>query len=127
MGSYRSGDLETVSWLISSKIDYSQLKIPKVAFRTSVSFADESTLEVLVSEDWNGEEDSINSATWKPLLARLATKEEDSNVFIDSGNLDLNFYGTNLYFAFKYTGSGKTAQDGIYELDDFRIFESQPK
>ena len=51
LGSYRSGDLETVSWLISSKIDYSQLKIPKVAFRTSVSFADESTLEVLVSED----------------------------------------------------------------------------
>lgn len=61
------------------------------------------------------------------MLARLATKEEDSNVFIDSGNLDLNFCGTNLYFAFKYTGSGKTAQDGTYELDDFRIFESQPK
>jgi len=48
-------------------------------------------------------------------------------VFIDSGNLDLNFYGTNLYFAFKYNGSGKTAHDGTYELDDFRIFESQPK
>ncbi|MDC0960210.1 hypothetical protein OAR37_02125 [Flavobacteriaceae bacterium] len=48
-------------------------------------------------------------------------------MFIDSGNLDLNFYGTNLYFAFKYNGSGKTAHDGTYELDDFRIFESQPK
>ena len=28
----------------------------------------------------------------------------------------------NCFFTFKYTGSGKTSQDG-YELDDFRIFD----
>ena len=94
-----------------------------VAFRTSVSFADESTLEALVSSDWDGQKESIESATWLPLLATLATKEDDARIFVDSGNLNLNFYGKQLYFAFKYVGSGKTAQDGTFELDDFRIFE----
>lgn len=27
-----------------------------------------------------------------------------------------------IFFAFKYTESGKTFQDGTNELDDFRIF-----
>jgi len=123
IGSYRSGDKVSISWIISPKIDLTPLNNPMVAFRTSVSFADESTLETLVSSDWDGQKESIESATWLPLLATLATKEDDARIFVDSGNLNLNFYGKQLYFAFKYVGSGKTAQDGTFELDDFRIFE----
>lgn len=40
IGSYRSGDVSTISWLISPKLDLSSLKNPQVAFRTSVSFPD---------------------------------------------------------------------------------------
>ena len=57
------------------------------------------------------------------MLARIATKDDDAQIFLDSGELNLNFYGNALYFAFKYEGSGKTAQDGTFELDDFRTFE----
>ena len=57
------------------------------------------------------------------MLARIAIEDEDAQIFVDSGDLNLNFYGNALYFAFKYVGSGKTAQDGTYELDDFRTFE----
>ncbi|MDG1385548.1 MAG: hypothetical protein P8P33_00840 [Flavobacteriaceae bacterium] len=56
------------------------------------------------------------------MLARIATEDEDAQIFVDSGDLNSNFYGNALYFAFKYVGSGKTAQDGTYELDDFRTF-----
>jgi hypothetical protein len=78
---------------------------------------------VWVSGDWNGQIETIHSATWLPLLARIATSDDDPQAFIDSGNMELNFYGKELFFAFKYQGSGKTAQDGTFELDDFRIFE----
>ena len=123
IGSYRSGDEISTSWLISPKIDLRSMIKPLVAFRSSVSFADESTLEALVSSDWNGRLETIQSATWLPLLARIANKDDDAQIFLDSGNLNLNFYGNELFFAFKYVGSGKTTQDGTFELDDFRIFE----
>ena len=57
------------------------------------------------------------------MLVRTTTKDNDAQIFVDSGELNLNFYGNALYFAFKYVGSGKTAQDGTFELDDFRTFE----
>ena len=123
IGSYRSGDATSISWLITPKIDLQSLNHPRVAFRTSVSFADDSTLEALVSSDWDGQVETIQSATWLPLLARIATEEDDAQIFVDSGDLSLNFYGNALYFAFKYVGSGKTAQDGTFELDDFRTFD----
>ena len=119
--SYRSVDKVSVSQIISPKIDLTPLNNPMAAFRTSVSFADQSTLEALVSGNWDEQKESIESATWLPLLATLATKEDDARIFVDSGNL--NFYGKQLYFAFKYVGNAKTAQDGTFELDDFRIFE----
>ena len=123
MGSYRSGDAVSISWLISPKIDLQSLNNPRVAFWASTSFADDSTLEALVSSDWDGQAETIESAIWLPVLARIAIKDDDAQIFVDSGELNLNFYENNLYFAFKYLGSGKTAQDGTFILDDFRTFE----
>lgn len=123
IASFRSGDAASISWLISPKIDLQSLNNPRVAFRISTSFADDSSLEAPVSSDWDGQIQTIKSATWLPLLARIATEDDDAQIFVGSGDLNLNFYGNALYFAFKYVGSGKTAQDGTYELDDFRTFE----
>ena len=77
----------------------------------------------MVSSDWDRQAETIKSAIWLPVLARIATKDDDAQIFVDSGELNLNFYENNLYFAFKYLGSGKTAQDGTFILDDFRTFE----
>ena len=84
-------------------------------------------MEALASSDWDGQIQTIKSATWLPLLARIATKDDDAQIFVDSGDLNLNFYRNALYFAFKYVGSEKTAQDSTFELDDFRTFEKIPK
>ena len=59
----------------------------------------------------------------KFFFSQIPTEDDDAQIYVDSGDLNLNFYGNALYFAFKYVGSGKTAQDGTYELDDFRTFE----
>ena len=49
LGSYRSGDKETISWLITPEIEVSSLPHPYLAFRTSTSFADNSNLSVFVA------------------------------------------------------------------------------
>lgn len=97
IGSYRSGDVSTISWLISPKLDLSSLKNPQVAFRTSVSFPDESILEALVSSDWNGQIEGLETATWNSLSAVIASKHDESRIFIDSGNLSLNFMEENCF------------------------------
>ena len=122
LGSYRSGDAATVSWLISPKIDLSSLNQPHLAFRTSTSFADKSVLEVFYSTNWVGETSVLDDAQWLPLPARMATKEDDGTQWIDSGELSLTM-SEPVYFAFRYTGSGKSTYDGTYELDDIRIYE----
>ena len=122
LGSYRSGDAATVSWLISPKIDFSPLNHPHFAFRTSTSFADNSVLEVFYSTNWSGETSALEDAQWLPLPARLATKEDDNTHWIDSGELALTMTAP-VYFGFRYTGSGKSTQDGTFEIDDIRVYD----
>jgi hypothetical protein len=122
LGSCRSGDAATVSWLISPKIDLSSLHQPHFAFRTSTSFADNSLLEVFYSTNWSGETSALEDAQWLPLPARLATKEDDNTLWIDSGELPLTMTAP-VYFAFRYTGSGKSTYDGTFEVDDIRVYD----
>ena len=58
-----------------------------------------------------------------PLEGLVASEEDNDMLWIDSGILPLNNIKESVYFAFRYTGSGKTASDGTFELDDIRIFE----
>ena len=59
LGSYRSGDKETISWLITPQLEVSTLENPYLAFRTSTSFADNSSLSVFVATNWKGDTASL--------------------------------------------------------------------
>ena len=72
LGSYRSGDSETISWLITPKFDVSSLVNPYLAFRTSTSFADNSSLSVFYATNWSGETATIEQVNWEELNARIA-------------------------------------------------------
>jgi len=122
LGSYRSKDAATVSWLISPKIDVRQLQNPHLAFRTSTSFADSSNLEVYISTQWDGSISSIVSTTWEMVTVQIAQNDDDARLWIDSGDFPVQELG-QFHLAFRYTGSGKTASDGTYEVDDIRVFE----
>ncbi len=122
ISSYRSGDAETVSWLVSPKVSLAQLSHPKLAFRTSTKYADNSTLDVFYSLDWSGDEQTLTTATWLPLSARIAESDDNPLEWIESGFLVLP--KADLFVGFRYSGSGKTAYDGTYELDDIRILDT---
>lgn len=123
IGSYRSRDKKTVSWLITPKLNFESLNNPYFGFRTSTSFYDKSELEVLYSSNFTGSIDQIKKATWYSLTATIASDQNNDQLWIDSGEIPLNNLDSSIYVAFKYTGSGKTAEDGTFELDDIRLYE----
>lgn len=124
LGSYRSGDSETISWLITPELDVSSLVNPYLAFRTSTSFADNSSLSVFYATNWSEETATIGQVNWVELNVRIADNEDNNTQWIDSGEIPIDF-GPKFYLAFRYTGSGKSASDGTYEIDDIRVFEKQ--
>ncbi len=125
MSAYKSGETQNVTWLITPEIDISTLTNPYFSFRSSVSFGDDSQLEVYISTNWNGNENTISGGTqWVDLNPTLASKSNNSNEWIDAGFISLSNYKTTpIRVAFKYTGSAVTTSDGTFEIDDIRIVE----
>ncbi|WP_298762395.1 DUF5689 domain-containing protein [uncultured Polaribacter sp.] len=121
IGSFRSGNDETISWLITKAINLDTTAEEYLSFETSTSFADGSTLEVLISEDWDGRTTTITTANWQVLPARIAANNDDFATFINSTFIDLSQYNGSVYIAFKYTGNGNEDFDGTYELDNLLI------
>lgn len=121
IGSYSSGNDQTIAWLISPAINLSSVNEAFLSFETSNSFSDGSDLEVLISSDWNGEEANIGMATWYALPANIVKDSDDYSSWVHSSYLSLLEYTGNIYIAFKYTGSGHENFDGTFELDTIKI------
>ena len=121
ISSYRSGDESSISWLITEGVNLDTTLEEFLSFETSTSFADGSTLEVLISDNWNGEEATIKTANWVALPAKIASNNDDYNSFINSTFINLSHYSGTIYIAFKYEGNGNDNFDGTYELDNIII------
>ena len=121
IGSFRSSDDDTISWLITEGLNLDTTLEEYLSFETSTSFADGSTLEVLISENWDGTEVAIKNANWISLPARIASNNDDFNSFKNSTFINLSAYSGTVYIAFKYLGNGNENFDGTYELDNITI------
>lgn len=117
-----SGDVSNIGWLITPPIDLDAHQGITVRFKTSNSLADSSYMEVLYSQDWDGDEATITSATWGVLADAYVVKDTDSFAeWFNSGTVDLSCASGTIYIAFKYTGSGQDSFDGVYELDEISV------
>lgn len=122
IGSFNSGDASSIAWLITPEIDFDAQDGETFVFKTSNSFSDGSELELLFSTDWDGTEANITSATWGILPAAYLVQDSDFfGAWFDSGNVDLSCAEGTMHIAFKYTGSGQSAFDGTFELDEISI------
>ncbi|MDX1462124.1 MAG: DUF5689 domain-containing protein [Marinirhabdus sp.] len=122
IGSFMSGDDQTIGWLISPLLNFDSLSGETFTFKTSNSFADGSELEVFYSQDWNGTVQDITTATWSELS--LATIVSDNTFFGDwvpSGIIRLDCIEGSGYIGFRYQGSGDEGFDGTYELDEIEV------
>jgi hypothetical protein len=118
VGSFNSGDASTIAWLITPQIDLDANTGTTLNFETSNSFSDGSIMEILFSNDWDGTEAGIGSATWGIVSDAYVTQDGDFfGDWFESGNVDLSCGSGQIHIAFKYTGSGEADFDGTYELD----------
>ena len=117
-----SGDESSINWLITPGIDLTENPTTRLRFQTSTSFADSSVLEVLVSNDWDGDPETVTNATWQLLNDAYIAKNSDFfGEWPGSGVVDLSCLSGTVHVAFKYTGNGFDNFDGVYEIDNIRI------
>lgn len=121
MGSKNSGDISTISWLITKGINLDTTSQAFLSFETSNSFANGSELEVLISTDFDGEENNITTANWTLLPAKIVADGEGYKNWVHSTYIDLSSYSGTAYIAFKYLGNSNVNFDGTYELDNIVI------
>ncbi len=122
IGSYQSGDDETIAWLITPQFNFDTQDGETLNFKTSNSFSDGSTLELLFSSDWDGNPANITNATWDLVPAAYIVQDSDFyGDWFDSGNVSLDCITGTGYIALKYTGSGDPDFDGTYEFDEIVI------
>jgi hypothetical protein len=122
MGAYMSGDDSNIGWLISPEIDFDLQEGEELHFKTSNSFADDSTLELFFSSNWDGQPKSITNANWQILSNAIIVQDDDFfGDWIFSGFVDLSCIEGTGHIAWKYVGSGDPDTDGTYELDDIEI------
>ena len=121
IGSSSSNDANTVTWLITEAINLDNTTQEFLSFETSNSFANGSELEVLISTDFDGDENNISTAIWTLLPAKIVNDGEGYKNWIHSTYINLSNYSGTAYIAFKYTGNGNVNFDGTYELDNVII------
>jgi hypothetical protein len=125
IGSFMSGDDSSIGWLITPQIDFDIRDGETLRFKTSNSFADGSTLELLFSSDWDGDPENVVNATWDLLSSAILVEDDDFfGDWISSGNVDMSCISGTGYVAWKYMGSGEADFDGTYELDDIEILSN---
>lgn len=123
ISAYNSGDPSNIAWLITPGLDMDAQTGEVLSFQSSNSFSDNSTLELLISTDWDGVEANITSATWTALPGTIVADSEFYQNWVGSGAIDLSGYSGTAHIAFRYTGGDNgTNQTGTYELDEFKIF-----
>ncbi|OAD46796.1 DUF5689 domain-containing protein [Polaribacter atrinae] len=121
VNSISSGDESTISWLITAGVNLDNTSQEFLSFETSNSFGNGSALQALISTDFDGNENNINTATWAVLPAKIVSNGENYKSWVHSTYLDLSNYSGTAFIAFKYTGNGNVNFDGTYELDNVRI------
>jgi hypothetical protein len=122
IGSYNSDDDNSIAWLIMPEIDFDAQDGETINFKTSNSFSDGSTLEILFSSDWDGNPANIATSAWDSLPAAYIAQDDDFyGDWFPSGNVSLECINGTGYIGFKYTGSGEEDFDGTYELDEIVV------
>lgn len=117
-----SGDISNIGWLITPAINLDTQDGESLRFKTSNSLADSSYMEVFYADDWDGTEAGVAGATWQILTDAYVVKDTDSFAeWFSSGNVDLSCLSGTIHIAFKYTGSGQSTFDGVYELDEISV------
>lgn len=123
---YQSGDASNIGWLVSPKVDLSDITDVKLVFSSAQNFVNNAAnkLEVYISTDFDG---SVENATWTQLDANVANPSTTRYEFVSSGIINLSaFEGQQVNIAFKAIGSGTNSQmTGLFQVDNVKLFSQR--
>jgi len=117
---YLSGDSEIIIWLIPPPVILSAQKV--LTFQTAKAYwahqGSNLPFDVLFSTNYNGA--NITTATWAPISATIAGKDDTDHAWISSGNINLPVIsgGTGV-IAFRYRGSN--TESTSYRIDNIVV------
>lgn len=122
--SVASTDPNDEIWLVTPAIDLSSTSNEVFSFTSKIRFHEGDVLTVFISENYDGTEEGIATATWTELDVIIPTAAQE-DLYISSGNVDISSYNsTNVRIAFKYTGSKQTGVTTTHQIDNIKIFEN---
>lgn len=120
-----SDDPNDEAWLITPQLDFSITNKEVIELVARSRFYNGNVLEVLMSEDFNGQVDGITSATWSPIAINLPTDNANATTpFTTTNRVDISG-NKKVYVAFKYTGSRVSNPTSTIQLSEIKIFENR--
>ncbi len=125
MSSYNSGE-QNDSWLIHAFDHLDTIDNPKLIFKVKVAYYNADCLDILISENFDGNEANIGTATWTDITSNFTIPQGPASgygSFVDAGAYDLSDYkGKTIYIAFRYIGNGiDNSATTTYQIDDVAI------
>lgn len=114
--------------LITKAIDLSATTNPKFTFDIVVGNFTVNCLSIEVSENFDGKEANITTATWKDVTSSFSIPQPASGytTWASAGTLDLKAYkGKKVYISYKYSGDDTSTpkKTTTYQIDNVRAFD----
>jgi hypothetical protein len=124
---------ENIIWLITSQIDLTAGVTPQLSFDVTGGYYKGDLFSVWVSENFNGTEAGIATATWTDITANFdipTTPEIPASAYgtlRPAGTMNFAQYaGKKVYVAFKYAGNGVgNVATTTYQIDNVKIAETK--
>lgn len=119
---------ENEVWLITNRINLSGGINPEFTFNINSGYYNADCLTVLVSENFDGTESGITTATWTDITSNFEIPQDVGyGVLHNAGLKNLSDYNDkNIYIAFKYAGdatSDHPLRTTTYQLDSVKVSE----
>ncbi len=121
ISAYGSGDDTNIAWLTSAQVNAQNYETTALVFETShVNFAHDG-LEVFISYNFN--EENPESATWTELTdAYIVSSNNNPDVWVSSGVVEINNQEQNYHIGFKYTGSDTDGLNTLFRVDNVKVY-----
>lgn len=118
---------ETIGWLISPEYDLTGEKEVRLAFDLKIGYYNADCLQVLVSEDYDGNPANLSTAHWTDLTDKFVWPKGPTSGYSSDwslgGVVSLNAYADKkIRVAIKYVGDGANGKTTTYQIDNFELF-----
>jgi len=118
------------SWLITKAIDLTaSTGSPVFSFDVTVGYFTANCLTVLISDNFDGNEDNILTASWTDITTNFNIPEAPASGYgtlSPAGDMDLSAYkGKTVYIAFRYDGDNTSTpkKTTTYQIDKVKVSE----